>query len=434
MKIPRAKVYFPPSAWWAGFKAILTGRITAGPELERCRQRVAEVAGRKHVRLMASGRQGIYVALKALGGKPGDEVLMPAYTCRVILWSLLIPGMKPVLVDVERDTYNMDPDELERRITPRSRFILLTHMHGRPVDVDRFVAIAKKHDLKIIEDAADGIGGAWRDRPMGSFGDVSFFSFSLYKNVNALDGGSLMWDDPAIGERIDEEIAKLQRTGPSVGTVLGRFLTALATSLMTHPRVFSLSGFWPIYLMDRFRVDVLSKVLVTMDDEERFPQGRPRELFEGFANMQAAVALPQLDRLLADNAARRENARYLTELTVDLPIEGPAPLEKEMLDIFLNYVVRVPEGRKEEIISRCLREGVDLYPGYVECLSDLKAYPDLAHPCPKGEDLMARKMYLPVHPPLGPREMRRIAAALRVALADVPVPALAEPALTRAAS
>ena len=417
MKIPRAKVYFPPSAWWGGLKAILRGRIHRGPESEEFRRRVAALAGRKHAFLTATGRQGILVALKALGGQPGDEVLMPAYTCRVILWSLLVPGFKPVLVDIERDTYNMDPEELEKRIGPRTRFILLTHMHGRPVDVDRFLEIARKHDLRIIEDAADGIGGSWEGRPLGSHGEVSFFSFSLYKNLNALDGGAVFCDDDELAARLRSELDALERTGPSTGTLLFRFLIALATSFLTHPRVFSLSGFWPIYLMDRLRLDILSRVLVKMDDEERFPPGRPRELFEGFANLQAAVALPQLDRVLQDNAQRRENARYLTELTADLPIEGPAPLEPAMLDIFLNYVVRVPEGRREEIMSSCLRNGVDLYPGYVESLSDLKAYPDLAHPSPHSEDLMDRKIYLPVHPPLGARDMRQIAYALRAALA-----------------
>ena len=214
-KVPRNKVYFPPSAWWAGFKAVLQGRMQDGPESEELARRVAEMAGRKHIRLTASGRQSILVSLKALGGEPGDEVLMPAYTCRVILWSILVPGLKPVLVDTEPDTYNMCPDELVKRITPRSKFILLTHMHGRPVDVDRFRAIADEHGLTIIEDAADGIGGAWNGRPMGSFGATSIISFSLYKNLNALDGGALVWDDDALTETIDRELDALRRQPPS---------------------------------------------------------------------------------------------------------------------------------------------------------------------------------------------------------------------------
>ena len=429
-KVPRNKVYFPPSAWWAGFKAMMQGRMHDGPESAEFARQVADMAGRKHIRLTASGRQSIMVSLKALGGEPGDEVLMPAYTCRVILWSILVPGLKPVLVDTERDTYNMCPDELVKRLTPRSKFILLTHMHGRPVDVERFEAIAEEHGLTIIEDAADGLGGAWADRPMGSVGATSIISFSLYKNLNALDGGALVWDDDALTERIDRELDALRRQPPSTMTLLKRFGSALVTSFLTHPKVFSLSTFWPLYLMDRFKIgDLLTNMLVTLDDEERFPQGRPRELFEGFANFQAAVALPQVDRVLSDNAARRENARYLTELIADVDLEGPAPLEPEMLDIFLNYVVRVPDGKVDEVISACIARGVDLYPGFVECLSDLKPYRDIAHPCPNAEDLMSRKLYLPVHPPLGPRDMRRIADALRAALGT-----RAEPSATPAAA
>ncbi len=422
LKIPRAKVYFPPSAWWAGFKALAAGRLRHGPESELFRSRIAPLAGRKHALLTASGRQSILVSLRALGGQPGDEVLMPAYTCRVILWSMLIPGFRPVLVDVERDTFNMDPRAMEARIGPRTRFVLMTHMHGRPADVEATLAIAAKHGLKVIEDAADGIGGFWRDRRIGSLGDVSLFSFSLYKNLNALDGGAVMCDDDALAERLAAELAALRPEPPSTGTLLKRFVTAMATSFLTHPMVFSWGPYWPIYWLDRLRLDVLQKLLVKLDDEQRYPPGRPRELFEAFANFQAAVALPQLEQLVADNAARRENARYLTELLQGLPVEPPAPLDKDQWDIFLNYVVRVPPGERERVISECLRAGVDLYPGYVECLSNLKPYQDLACSAPNAEDLMARKLYLPVHPPLGARDMRKIADALRMALAGVALP------------
>ncbi|MFN7951624.1 MAG: DegT/DnrJ/EryC1/StrS family aminotransferase [bacterium] len=429
VKIPRAKVYFPPAAWWAGLRALMAGRIQRGPESEVLRARIASLAGRKHAFLTASGRQGILVALQAMGAQPGDEVLMPAYTCRVILWSMLIPGFKPVLVDIERDTYNMDPREMERRIGPRTRFVLMTHMHGRPADVSATLEVAARHGLKVIEDAADGIGGFWRDKPLGSLGDASIMSFSLYKNLNALDGGAVLCDDDDLARRLESALAALAPTPPSTATLLKRFVTAMATSFLTHPLVFSFGGYWPIYWLDRLRLDVMQKLLVKLDDEERHPPGRPRELFEAFANFQAAVALPQLDRLAADNGARRENARYLRELTRDLPIEPPAPLGPDDWDIFLNYVVRVPRGERERVISECLRQGVDLYPGYVECLSNLKPYPDLATAAPHAEDLMARKVYLPVHPPLGPREMRRIAAALRRALP--PPAANAAPQATR---
>lgn len=381
---------------------------------------IAEIAGRKHALLTASGRQGILIALKALGALPGDEVLMPAYTCRVILWSLLVPGFRPVLVDIERDTYNMDPRALEARIGPKTKFVLMTHMHGRPADVNATLEVASRHGLKVIEDAADGIGGYWQDRRMGSLGDASIMSFSLYKNLNALDGGAVVCDDDELAARMAAELEALAPEPPSTGTLLKRLVTAMATSFLTHPLVFSWSGFWPIYLLDRLRLDVMQKLLVKLDDEERHPPGRPRELYESFANFQAAVALPQLRGLTADNAARRENARYLSELLRDLPVELPAAPQAGDWDIYLNYVVRLPPGTREAVISECLRSGVDLYPGYVECLSNLKPYPDLAHDCPNAEDLMARKIYLPVHPPLGPREMRRIADALRRALVPPP--------------
>jgi hypothetical protein len=251
-------------------------------------------------------------------------------------------------------------------------------------------------------------------------------SFSLYKNLNALDGGAVLCDDDTLATRLADELSALNPTPPSTITLLKRFVTAMATSFLTHPAVFSWTGYWPIYLLDRLHLDVMQRLLVKLDDAERHPPGRPRELFESFANFQAVVALPQLRRVAADNAARRENARYLIELTRDLPIEPPASLTAEQWDIFLNFVIRVPAGSRERVISECLRSGVDLYPGYVECLSNLKPYPDLAHSCPNSEDLMARKLYLPVHPPLGPREMRRIADALRRALPPTKPPPRAE--------
>lgn len=156
--------------------------------------------GRKNAVLVNSGTGALSVAMAAADVGPGDEVLMPGYLWVACLSAVVRAGGIPRLVDIN-DTFTMDPDDLERKISPRTKAVLLVHMSGACGDVERIVAICKKHNVLLIEDTAQANGASFHGKPLGSFGDMAIYSFQYNKNVTAGEGGLVVSDREDLGNR-----------------------------------------------------------------------------------------------------------------------------------------------------------------------------------------------------------------------------------------
>lgn len=183
-------------------ECVRTGWISSeGPFVGRFEEQFAARVGRKHGVAVSNGSAALDAAVVALGIGPGDEVILPTSTIISCAAAIVRAGATPVLVDCDPRTWNMDPDLVEARITPRTRAIMVVHIFGLPVDMDPLLALSRKHGLKVIEDAAEVIGQTYRGRPCGSFGDISTFSFYPNKHVTTGEGGMLVTDDPALAAR-----------------------------------------------------------------------------------------------------------------------------------------------------------------------------------------------------------------------------------------
>jgi perosamine synthetase len=183
-------------------ECIRTGWISSeGPFVARFEDQFAARVGRKHGVAVSNGSVALDAAVVALGIGPGDEVILPTSTIISCAAAIVRTGATPVLVDCDPRTWNMDVGQVEARITPRTRAIMVVHIFGLPVDMDPLLALARKHGLKLIEDAAEVIGQTYRDRPCGSFGDLSTFSFYPNKHVTTGEGGMLVTDDPTLAAR-----------------------------------------------------------------------------------------------------------------------------------------------------------------------------------------------------------------------------------------
>ncbi len=156
--------------------------------------------GRKNAVLVNSGTGALAVAMAAADVGPGDEVLMPGYLWVACLSAVVRAGGIPVLVDID-DTFTMDPADLERKISPRTKAVLLVHMSGACGDVEKIVEICKRKNVLLIEDAAQGNGASFHGKPLGSFGDMAIFSFQYNKNVTAGEGGMVVSDSVELGNR-----------------------------------------------------------------------------------------------------------------------------------------------------------------------------------------------------------------------------------------
>jgi hypothetical protein len=176
----------------AGVADVLrSGWITTGPKVQEFEQALSEYLGGRAVRTFTSATGALEVALQAFGIGPGDEVIVPAMTFAASANVVVRVGARPVFVDVELATRNIDPALIEIAITPRTRAIMPVHFAGLAVDMERVYDIATRHKLRVIEDAAHAIGTRWKGRRVGSFGDLVSFSFHPNKNMTTIEGGAL---------------------------------------------------------------------------------------------------------------------------------------------------------------------------------------------------------------------------------------------------
>lgn len=183
-------------------ECIETGWISSeGPFVKQFENQFAARVGRCCGVAVANGSGALDIAVQTLCLGPGDEVILPTFTIISCAASVVRSGATPVLVDADPVTWNMDVAQVAARITPRTKAIMVVHIYGLPVDVDPIIDLATKHDLKIIEDAAEMHGQYYKGKPCGSFGDISTFSFYPNKHLTTGEGGMLVCDDPELAER-----------------------------------------------------------------------------------------------------------------------------------------------------------------------------------------------------------------------------------------
>lgn len=189
----------------AAVKEVLqSGRYILGPVVREIEEQVAAYCGVKYAVGVGSGSDALILALKALGIGPGDEVITTPFTFVATAHAILHCGARPVFVDIDPETFNINPDLIEPTITGKTKAIIPVHLFGQPADMDPIREIAKKFNLYVVEDAAQAFGARYKGEKVGSLGDVGCFSFFPTKNLGCYgDGGMVVTDDAEIAEKID---------------------------------------------------------------------------------------------------------------------------------------------------------------------------------------------------------------------------------------
>lgn len=187
----------------AVLRVLDSGRYILGPEVEAFEAEYATFCGAAHCIGVANGLDALHLALRAMDVGPGDDVIVPSNTFIATWLAVSQCGATPVPVEPLEATYNLDPALVEAAITPRTKVILPVHLYGQPADMDPIVTIARKHGLRVLEDAAQAHGARYRGRRIGSHGDAVTWSFYPGKNLGAMgDGGAITTDDPMLADRI----------------------------------------------------------------------------------------------------------------------------------------------------------------------------------------------------------------------------------------
>lgn len=199
----------------AGVSAVLaSGWITSGPKMQAFEGALSDLFGGRPVRTFANGSATMEIALRIADIGPGDEVITTSITWVATANVILAVGGKPVFVDIDPVTRNIDLAAVEAAITPRTRAIMPVYLSGLPVDMDRLYAIARQHNLRVIEDAAQAIDSRWRGQRIGALGDLVSFSFQANKNITTVEGGCLVMNSAEEAQRAERlRLQGVIRTG-----------------------------------------------------------------------------------------------------------------------------------------------------------------------------------------------------------------------------
>ena len=193
--IPLAKPIIGRSERRAVMKVLKTGNLAQGPEVKAFEEEFSKFVENRECVAVNSGTSALHVALLSIGITEGDEVIVPSFTFAATANSVSLTGAKPVFVDIDPLTYNIDPKEIEKAITPKTRAIQVVHLYGLPANMPEIVKVAEKNSLMIIEDAAQAHDARIKNKPVGTFGDVAAFSFYPTKNITTGEGGMVVFKD-----------------------------------------------------------------------------------------------------------------------------------------------------------------------------------------------------------------------------------------------
>ena len=370
--LPFSRPAMGPEELAAVSEVLQSGWITTGPKNQALEQAFCALTGNQHAIAVSSATAGMHVALMALGIQAGDEVITPSLTWVSTLNMIVLLGAEPVMIDVDRDTLMVTPHAIEAAITPRTKAIIPVHYAGAPVDIDAIRAVADRHGIPVIEDAAHAAGTYYKGNHVGHRG-TAIFSFHAIKNMTCAEGGLIVTDD--------EQLANRMRSLKFHGLGVDAF------DRQTHGRAPQAEVISPGYKYN-------------------------------LADINAAIALVQLQKLEQHNARRKEIAeRYRTELenTPFLPLSQPPWAHKHAWHLFILRVDEASCGISRNDLMEALKAkgiGTGLHFRAAHTQKYYRErYPALV--LPNTEWNSDRICSIPLFPTMTDDDVTRVIAALR---------------------
>jgi dTDP-4-amino-4,6-dideoxygalactose transaminase len=350
------------------------------------------------------GRMAFYYILKALAFPPGSEILFPALTFWVVPEIARVAGLRPVFVDVDPVTFNIDVSRLEEIVTPRTRAVVATHLYGLPCDMDRILAVARRYNLTVIEDCAHALGARYRGRPVGTLGDAAFFSFQTLKPLNTYGGGMALVRDAGLARKV-RAFAEAE-PWPDERRVLRRLWVGRLQRVFVRPSVFRFTAF-PWLWAASF---VHARPDVYLWEPIRSLAPLPKSYRERYSNVQAVLGLAGLERLDEWNAATRRHAELLTRMLSTCRGLIPPAAPSDRTHVYYQYCVYVPN--REQLVRDCIRRGLDLETLHVDVCPNLNLFAEFRCPVP-GAEKAALAVQVPVSCMLTRKEVEWVARVVK---------------------
>lgn len=351
--IPISKPIIGEEEKKAVLSVLASGMLAQGENVREFEEKFAKYVGTKYAVATSSGTTAIHLTLLALGLGKADVVITTPFTFISTVTPILFCGAKPVFADIDKRTFNIDPEKIEESITKNTKLILPVHLYGQPADLASIMSIAKEHNLLVVEDACQSHGAEFNGKKVGSFGDAGCFSFYATKNMTTGEGGMVTTNNKKLAEKI--------------------------RLLRDHGQK---SRYNYVFLGYNFRM----------------------------TDIAAAIGIEQLKKLDKLNARRQENAKFLSEELEEV-VEVPYIMPK-VKHVFHQYTIKVKERNK--LKNKLIANGVGASVYYPKPLHHYKLLRKFGNKNLKNAERCSREVLsLPVHLSLSDNELRRIVESVR---------------------
>jgi dTDP-4-amino-4,6-dideoxygalactose transaminase len=369
---------------------------------------LASYLGAKKVFAVNSGRTALYLALRSLGLKCGENVIVPAYSCAIVFEVILRLGLKPTLVDVDPETYNINCELIPKAITSKTKAIIPVHLFGRPCEMKQIMEIASEYDLFVIEDAAQALGAEYKGMKIGTFGDLAIFSFGPGKSITSGEGGAIIINNTGLINKVVENLSSLP--DPNLGWYLRVIKNMVAMKVFSNQ---SFYGFIRDYLerrLNRTDKQILFNCLRLSNEDSKnlYPTIKLAKL----PSLSAKIARLQLKKVDDLNKKRIRNALILTKLLSKIVDYVHLPkMNGEVKSTFTRYPIRLllNLNARDQIKKRLIKKGVDVETPYHYLVDYIRYFNGFY---PQTEVACKNIITLPTHPCLTLKDLHKIAIAL----------------------
>lgn len=346
------------------------------------------------------GRVALYAILKAIGIKENDEVLLPGFTCVVVPNAIVYLGAKPVYVDINPRTYNIDTTRIEEKITEKTKVIIAQHTFGIPAEMDKIMDIAKKYNLYVIEDSCHSIGSKYKGKEVGTFGDATFFSSQWSKPITTGLGGWAIVNNPKLKEKMEKIYSELEK--PSLKEVL-----IIRLQYFLHEKFLTPSVFW--LAQSIYRKFYEGGLITGSSSPEEFVGRIPKGYLKRMSVWQENLLKEKFKKIDFVIKHRKWIASLYEEKLRSIGVE-PLSLPKDYEVVFLRYPLLI--RNKRETLRLAQKEKIELGDWFVSpvhpILNDWEKVGYQKGECPVAENICDKVINLPTHPKINEKEVERI--------------------------
>lgn len=406
---PRFRLYTSINSYVSFFKDLISGRFNKGSDVEKLEKVLAQKFGVSYAVCVPQNRVGAYLVIKNLI-KPGQGVIMSPYTVADVVNMVICAGGVPIFADTEQRSTNIDPDKIEQLIDDNTGAVMITHLHGIAAQGHKILEICHRHNLPLVEDAAQAFGGMEKGKRLGTIGDVGIFSLGMYKSINSWYGGMVVSENKELMDRVRSEINKYPYQAPPF--IFKKIFKGLTLDLFTCPVIFKPLTYWIFRYGFLHDIGLINR-LVEIELDLKLKDKIPLKYLARYTPFQARLSLSQLGRIDDEILIRNKKAALYREGLSNIPglVLPPEPEDKSSVYVYPVFPIQYKD--RSALLKWLMLRKRDAAAQHLKNCADLPAFSMFYRDCPVARKTANETVLLPAYPRYPDSEIQKNIKVIR---------------------